>query len=138
MRNFKFNYGIWIEELTQLFIIYITNFHFKLKFNMLSLCFNPVYNFIKSWEIILSNFNWNCEHSIPNIPVQCLKVEFFSLLIVIELFVIMPIKKIRDETIVYESISDSDVIVLKESPRLLVASEHKLQHLLVLNIHHHI
>ena len=84
------------------------------------------------------NRNLNSKDSVLNVPFQCLKVEFYNLLIVIELFVKMPIKIIRNETIVDESISDCEVIVLKESSRLLVTSEHELKHLLVLNIHHHI
>jgi hypothetical protein len=116
----------------------IIKINFKLKFNVLPLCFNPVYYFIKSGEIFVIQISLNSNHSVLNIPGQCLKVEFFNLLKVIELFVRMPIKTIRNETIVDEPISNSDIILLKESPRLLVATEHELQNFLVLNIHHHI
>jgi hypothetical protein len=116
----------------------IIKINFKLKFNVLPLCFNPVYYFIKSSEISVSQISLNSKHSVLNIPGQCFKVEFFKLLNVIEFFVLTIIKTIRNETIVDESICDSDIIVLKESPRLLVATKHKIQNLLALNIHHHI
>ena len=114
------------------------NFHFKLKFSVLPLCFNPIYYFIKSSEIFDPQISLNSKHSILNIPGQCFKVEFFKLLNVIEFFALALIKTIRNETIVDESICDSDIIVLKESPRLFVATKHKIQNLLALNIHHHI
>lgn len=114
------------------------NFHLKLKFYKLFLCFNPVYNFKKVIEILLIKLGINIVDSVFNIPRECLHVEFFNLFKVIELWLSNSfVEFIRNQAIIDESICDSADFTLKKRPRLFIAIKHELYCLMVLNIHHH-
>ena len=74
------------------------------------------------------------DDSVDRNPFQSLKIQVFKLLIAIEAITYL----ISNESIIDESISDSDEIVLQEFSCLLVESEHKLVHICTVNMHHDI
>ena len=115
------------------------NLHFKLKFNVLLLCFNPVYNLKKNIKVFtIINRNFNSQNSVINSPSYCFQVQFVKLVIVIELRRKLTIKFIFDETLIDKLISGSDEIILNESSCLSVETEHKSVGILIVNMHQHI
>ena len=133
----KFNYVVWIHKITQFFMrLFIVSYiNFKLEFDLLLLSNNPSHYLIQNCQISITCYSdLKSDDSVDRNPFQSLKIQVFKLLIAIEAIIYL----ISNESIIDESISDSDEIVLQEFSCLLVESEHKLVHICTVNIHHDI
>ena len=108
---------------------------------MLLLSIDPSHYFIQNCQIMIIFYSdLKSDDSVDRNPFQSLKIQVFKLLIAIEAIeaIELILNLISNESIIDESISDSDEIVLQEFSCLLVEREHKLAHICTVNIHHDI
>jgi hypothetical protein len=108
---------------------------------LLLLSIDPSHYFIQNFQIsIIFYSDLKSDDSVDRNPFQSLKIQVFKLLIAIEAnqAIEVILNLISNESIIDESISDSDEIVLQEFSCLFVESEHKLVHICTVNIHHDI